>query len=99
MKNILILPLLLASTVAMAEQPVNAQTQVLPIHRSCLVVIESEEGEWVGSRNISEINGQVSASRDSYDWTPKEKIEFAPGMTLKWDMGYGLLLACYRYWR
>ncbi len=72
----------------MVGQPTNAQTQVLPIHRSCLIVIESDEGEWVGNRNISELNGEISASRDSYDWTPKEKIEFAPGMTLKWDMGY-----------
>lgn len=83
-----IISLLLASTIATVGQGANAQNRNLPISRSCLVVIESEEGEWVGSRNISELNGEVSASRDSYDWTPKEKIEFAPGMTLKWDLGY-----------
>lgn len=88
MKRNLIISLLLASTIATAGQVTNAQPQALPIHRSCFVVIESEEGEWVGSRNISELNGEVSASRDSYDWSPKEKIEFAPGMTLKWDLGY-----------
>lgn len=88
MNNILTLPLLLTSTLAIVRQPTNAQTQSLPLQRSCLVVIESEEGEWVGSRDISEIKGQVSASRDSYDWRPKEKIEFAPGMTLKWNLSY-----------
>jgi hypothetical protein len=83
-----VISLFLSSMVAAVGQGANAQNRELPIQRSCLVVIESEEGEWVGSRDVSELNGEVSASRDSYEWRPKERIEFAPGMTLKWFLSY-----------
>ena len=82
------LPLLLASTVAMVEQTANAQTPALPIERTCTVAIVEEKGSWDGSRIISEHKGQVSAPHDSYHWTPKEKIEFGPGVSLKWDLSY-----------
>lgn len=54
----------------------------------CNVSQEDDEGVWVASRSVTERDGALEVSRDTYDWEPHERIEFAPGMTLGWSLNY-----------
>ena len=54
----------------------------------CIITRADTEGEWVATRSVSERNGVIEESRDTYDWEPRERIEFAPGMTLRWSLNY-----------
>jgi hypothetical protein len=79
---------LLAIVISAVSCPVQAQESPGGRYLSCLVVEEDAEGEWIASRDLTERNGAVSSSRDSYEWRSKERIQFGPGMTLKWDINY-----------
>ncbi len=54
----------------------------------CNVSQEDDEGVWVASRSVTERDGALEVSRDTFDWQPHERIEFAPGMTLGWSLNY-----------
>ncbi len=80
--------LLIAIAVSAVLHPVQAQVSSSGLYRGCIVAEEDDEGEWIASRGITESNGSVSSTRDSYEWRPKKTIQFGPGMTLKWGFDY-----------
>jgi hypothetical protein len=54
----------------------------------CIVSQDDDDGVWVASRSVTERDGAFEVSRDTYEWQPHERIEFAPGMTLGWSLNY-----------
>lgn len=54
----------------------------------CIVSQEDTLGEWVATRSVTERNGTLEVSRDTYDWEPHEKIGIGPGVTLQWSLNY-----------
>lgn len=50
--------------------------------------MDTGDGEWIASRNLTEQDNHVEVSRDSFRWEPKAAIEFQPGAMLKWSINY-----------
>ena len=69
--------------------PIEALEMPQGITRSCIASIETQDGEWIATRNVTELGGQVvSTSRDTFDWNPSEAISFGKGALLRWSLGY-----------
>lgn len=80
--------LLIFAGIAAVPCAAGAQDAGREIHLSCIVVEEDAEGEWVVRRSLTARDGEVEAGGDSYTWRPKLPTELAPGISLKWDIGY-----------
>ena len=79
-----------ASCVAISiSTPLEALDMPQGITRSCIVSIETQEGEWIATRDLTELDGQVvSRSRDTFDWNPSQAISLGKGALLRWSLGY-----------
>ncbi len=81
-------PLLIVAGIAAVPCAAAAQDAGREIQLSCIVAEKDAEGEWVGTRSLTQRDGEVRAGRDSYEWRPRQSTEIAPGISLKWDIGY-----------
>lgn len=68
--------------------PCFAQATLNPATYSCLANKMNAEGTWRASRSMSETNGPVKATRDTYEWQPTDIIQFGDGMKLRWEIVY-----------
>jgi hypothetical protein len=88
MKHYSVTALLLTIAIILVANPAVSQSLPRGLDRSCIASSESDEGEWIASRDIVEVDGIVNPSRDSFRWEPRDKIAFGPGGMMDWTMSY-----------
>lgn len=75
-------------TLALAATPISAVYAIPAVHRSCLVSIDTGDGEWTASRHLTVRGSEVETSRDSFQWKPREAIVIDADSSLQWELNY-----------
>lgn len=58
------------------------------ILRTCIVTLDTGDGEWVASRDLTEHPDRVEVTSDDFVWESNQTITFDSDASLRWQLNY-----------